>query len=71
MYIDLFGYIKSEKPGLFQRKVYITRTTGFGYNSSSYRQAKTYVFGMHTTNSAVELPKKHCFNITFTSVRFN
>ena len=71
MYIDLFGYIKSEKRGLFQRQVYIARTTGFDYNSSSYRQAKIYVFGMHTTNITVELPKKHCFKITFTSIRFN
>ena len=78
MYIDLFGYIKSEKRGLFQRQVYIARTTGFDYNSSSYRQAKIYVCGIHTTNITVELPKKknkkkqkkkkkqHCFNITFT-----
>ena len=59
MYIDLFGYIKSEKRGLFQRQVYIARSTGFDYNSSSYRQAKIYVCDMHTTNITVELPKKN------------
>ena len=58
MYIDLFGCIKPEKRGLFQRQVYIARSTGFGYSSSSYKQSKIYVFGMHTTNSTVELPKK-------------
>ena len=71
MYIDLSGYIKSEKRGLFQRQAYIARTTAFGYNSSSYRQAKIYVFGMHTTNITAELPKKHCLNITFTAIQFH
>ena len=58
MYIDLFGHIKAEKRRLFQPQVFIARTTGFDYNSSSYRQAKIYMCGMHTTNITVELPKK-------------
>ena len=59
MYIDLFGSIKSEKRGLFQQQVYIARSTGFDYNSSSYRQAKLYVCDMYTTDITVELPKKN------------